>query len=253
MAGPHGPPTTRPARAPWNAYKDDDGNPAYASDLEPILLSRKPDLWVHGHVHNSNDYRIGTTRVVSNPKGMGRRDPATGCSERARTGPSTQPSSSRSETMTNQPRKILVIVHPGSCCGSADMNLGRYEARALRDQPHGNRALRQARAPGLRASGARDQERAKPRKIRRLSHEGLVSISANHYNVPDGVGPRSASAWPPWQLARTNSCVGPTCFWTPAPSHIALSALNTPVLLMTTFRRSADYCTASQTALATSL
>jgi len=35
--------------------------------------------------------------------------------------------------MTDRPRKILVIVHPGSCCGSADMNLGRYEAGALRD------------------------------------------------------------------------------------------------------------------------
>lgn len=28
---------------------------------------------------------------------------------------------------------FLVVVHPGSCCGSADMNLGRYDARACRD------------------------------------------------------------------------------------------------------------------------
>lgn len=54
-----------------DAYRTDDCNPAYASDLEPTLLSRQPDLWVHGHVHNSNDYRIGKTRVVSNPKGYG--------------------------------------------------------------------------------------------------------------------------------------------------------------------------------------
>ena len=59
------------ARSVAATYKDDDGNPAYASDLEPTLLSRQPDLWVHGHVHNSNDYRIGATRVVSNPKGYG--------------------------------------------------------------------------------------------------------------------------------------------------------------------------------------
>jgi len=52
------------ARSVSAAYKGDDGNPAYASYLEPTLLSRKPDLWVHGHVHNSNDYRIGTTRVI---------------------------------------------------------------------------------------------------------------------------------------------------------------------------------------------
>ena len=28
---------------------------------------------------------------------------------------------------------FLVVVHPGSCCGSADMNLGRYDAQACRD------------------------------------------------------------------------------------------------------------------------
>ena len=27
---------------------------------------------------------------------------------------------------------ILVLVHPGSACGSADMNLGKFEARAAR-------------------------------------------------------------------------------------------------------------------------
>ena len=31
----------------------------------------KPALWLHGHVHNSNDYMVGGTRVVSNPKGHG--------------------------------------------------------------------------------------------------------------------------------------------------------------------------------------
>lgn len=28
---------------------------------------------------------------------------------------------------------VLILVHPGSLCGSADMNLGRYDARAVRD------------------------------------------------------------------------------------------------------------------------
>lgn len=28
-----------------------------------------PDLWVHGHMHNSVDYRVGATRVVTNPRG----------------------------------------------------------------------------------------------------------------------------------------------------------------------------------------
>lgn len=30
-------------------------------------------------------------------------------------------------------QKLLVVVHPGSACGSADFNLGRYEARADRE------------------------------------------------------------------------------------------------------------------------
>lgn len=30
-------------------------------------------------------------------------------------------------------RDVLVVVHPGSACGSADYNIGRFEARAARD------------------------------------------------------------------------------------------------------------------------
>lgn len=29
---------------------------------------------------------------------------------------------------------VLVVVHPGSACGSADFNLGKYEARSARDE-----------------------------------------------------------------------------------------------------------------------
>ncbi|QFU14759.1 metallophosphoesterase [Microvirga thermotolerans] len=46
-------------------------NPAYASDLEPLIEAAAPTLWVHGHMHASVDYRIGGTRVVCNPKGYG--------------------------------------------------------------------------------------------------------------------------------------------------------------------------------------
>lgn len=41
----------------------------YASDLSDLILSAKPDLWVHGHIHDSVDYDIGDCRVVSNPRG----------------------------------------------------------------------------------------------------------------------------------------------------------------------------------------
>lgn len=50
-------------------YKGSALNYAYCSDLEELILNTKPDLWIHGHVHNSNDYMIGTTRIVTNPRG----------------------------------------------------------------------------------------------------------------------------------------------------------------------------------------
>jgi len=42
---------------------------AYASHLEPLILEAQPSLWVHGHVHHRNEYRIGDTLVVSNARG----------------------------------------------------------------------------------------------------------------------------------------------------------------------------------------
>ena len=41
----------------------------YASNLEGFIEQHNIALWVHGHTHNSSDYRIGGTRVVSNPRG----------------------------------------------------------------------------------------------------------------------------------------------------------------------------------------
>ncbi|MCE4222132.1 metallophosphoesterase [Methylobacterium sp. C25] len=43
---------------------------AYASDLSSILQGpHAPDLWIHGHIHESRDYRVGETRIVCNPRG----------------------------------------------------------------------------------------------------------------------------------------------------------------------------------------
>ncbi len=42
---------------------------AYASDLEHVIARSNPHYWIHGHTHNSSDYVIGKTRVLSNPKG----------------------------------------------------------------------------------------------------------------------------------------------------------------------------------------
>ncbi|MCL5405760.1 MAG: phosphatase, partial [Deltaproteobacteria bacterium] len=42
---------------------------AYASNEEDLVKELGADLWVHGHIHQACDYRIGKTRIVSNPKG----------------------------------------------------------------------------------------------------------------------------------------------------------------------------------------
>jgi hypothetical protein len=50
-------------------FDGDRLNPAFASDLEELIRAHQPALWIHGHVHDSFDYRIGATRVVCNPRG----------------------------------------------------------------------------------------------------------------------------------------------------------------------------------------
>jgi hypothetical protein len=51
----------------WDA--DADLRWCYASDLSDLIHARAPNLWVHGHVHLRRDYRVGTTRIVCNPRG----------------------------------------------------------------------------------------------------------------------------------------------------------------------------------------
>lgn len=45
---------------------------AYASDLTAVIEAGRPDLWVHGHMHDSFDYDVGSTRVLCNPRGYAR-------------------------------------------------------------------------------------------------------------------------------------------------------------------------------------
>lgn len=47
-------------------------NACFISDLEEHIRRWQPQLWLHGHVHDSFDYRIGATRVVANPRGYAR-------------------------------------------------------------------------------------------------------------------------------------------------------------------------------------
>jgi predicted phosphodiesterase len=44
-------------------------NACFVSDLEALVASSGAALWIHGHTHDSFDYRVGGTRVLANPRG----------------------------------------------------------------------------------------------------------------------------------------------------------------------------------------
>jgi Icc-related predicted phosphoesterase len=63
----------------WNSvhprFHNDPVTSAFVSDLSALIEGYQPALWVHGHVHNSSDYRIGATRIICNPHGYGPENP----------------------------------------------------------------------------------------------------------------------------------------------------------------------------------
>lgn len=46
-------------------FMDDPCNAGFISDLGDLV--EKPQLWIHGHVHDTFDYKVGDCRVVTNP------------------------------------------------------------------------------------------------------------------------------------------------------------------------------------------
>lgn len=48
--------------------KNDPLSCAYASNLDDLIGRHRPLLWIHGHIHESRDYRIGPTRILCNPR-----------------------------------------------------------------------------------------------------------------------------------------------------------------------------------------
>ena len=42
---------------------------AYCSDMEEMILKYSPAAWVHGHRHLVQDYMLGNTRIICNPRG----------------------------------------------------------------------------------------------------------------------------------------------------------------------------------------
>lgn len=51
-------------------FKGDMANCIFVAENSEVIIDEcQPDLWVHGHTHDSNDYFRGKTRILSNPKG----------------------------------------------------------------------------------------------------------------------------------------------------------------------------------------
>jgi predicted phosphodiesterase len=75
LAEPHAGPTvviTHHAPSPQSIhprFADSLLNACFVSDAERLLDGSRAQLWIHGHTHDSFDYRVNGTRVVCNPRG----------------------------------------------------------------------------------------------------------------------------------------------------------------------------------------
>ncbi len=59
-----------PLRECLNSGVDDrELDAAYASDLSGLIREYKPDIWIYGHTHKTEDFMYADTRIVSNPLG----------------------------------------------------------------------------------------------------------------------------------------------------------------------------------------
>ncbi len=58
-----------PSMKSWHRGITDSYRFCYCSDLENLLLSTRPDLWVHGHTHHTQDYTVNGVRILCNPRG----------------------------------------------------------------------------------------------------------------------------------------------------------------------------------------
>jgi predicted phosphodiesterase len=51
-------------------FKGNESNCIFVNNCEDLMKEEwGPDLWIHGHTHDSCDYKVGKTRVVCNPRG----------------------------------------------------------------------------------------------------------------------------------------------------------------------------------------
>lgn len=50
-------------------YASSPLSPSFVSNLDELILNCGVPLWIHGHTHFNVDYRLGSTRVLSNQRG----------------------------------------------------------------------------------------------------------------------------------------------------------------------------------------
>lgn len=48
-------------------HADNPWRGCYATDIEDVMTGA--DVWIHGHTHNSFDYRVAGTHIICNPRG----------------------------------------------------------------------------------------------------------------------------------------------------------------------------------------
>jgi predicted phosphodiesterase len=78
LAQAHDGPTvviTHHAPSPRSIHPRFEGSPVnacFVSNAEALLGGEQVQLWIHGHTHDSFDYRLNGTRVVCNPRGYAR-------------------------------------------------------------------------------------------------------------------------------------------------------------------------------------
>jgi Icc-related predicted phosphoesterase len=53
----------------WPKDGSDGANGGFASDCDNMICTLEPNLWVHGHTHDTLDTTLWKTRVVCNPAG----------------------------------------------------------------------------------------------------------------------------------------------------------------------------------------
>lgn len=50
-------------------FQNDLLSACFASNLDDLMCVDKVELWMHGHMHDSLDYKVNGTRVICNPRG----------------------------------------------------------------------------------------------------------------------------------------------------------------------------------------